>query len=77
MNEADIKNDMMGNRSPVMEIKTAGGIARGMPLSDLQMNNRILLALTVAFYVALVTVIWVIWKVLNSGAVNNYIKTCV
>ena len=60
-----------------MEIETKGGRAEGLPLSDIQTNNRILLALTVAFYVALVIAVWVIWKVLSSGAVNNYIKTCV
>ncbi len=60
-----------------MKIITPAGIAEPMPLSDLQMNNRILLTLTMAVWMIIVIAIWVIWKVISTGAVNNYIASCV
>ncbi len=60
-----------------MNIKTKDGIAEPLPLSDIQRNNRILTALTIAVYTMLVIVLWVIWKVLSTGAVNTYISHCV
>ena len=44
---------------------------------DLKRNNKILAALTIAVYLGIVIVLWIIWKVLSSGAVNNYIAACV
>ena len=44
---------------------------------DMQRNNRILTALTIAVYIMLVIVLWGIWKVISTGAVNTYISHCV
>ncbi len=60
-----------------MNIKTKNGIAEPMPLSDIQRNNRILLSLTIAVYIMIAIVLWGIWKVISTGAINNYIAQCV
>ncbi len=44
---------------------------------DLKRNNKILMALTAAIYMGIVIMLWIIWKVLSTGAVNNYIAACV
>ena len=60
-----------------MQLKTESGIAEPMPQSDIQRNNQILLALTMAVYILICIFIWGIWKVLSTGAINNYISACV
>ncbi len=67
-----------------MKIKTKKGIAEPMPLSDLQRYNdaRELLKLAIIVFGVLgfwllLLISWIIWKVLSSGAINNYIAACV
>ena len=44
---------------------------------DIQRNNKILTALTIAVYIMILIVLWGIWKILSTGAVNTYIAQCV
>ena len=71
-----------------MRIKTNEGIGEPMSMTDLQRNNillekynkiseryyRMILAFLVAF---VVLIVWIIWKILSTGAVNNFIASCV
>jgi|OM-RGC.v1.035383217 phage shock protein PspC (stress-responsive transcriptional regulator) len=67
-----------------MKIRTNAGIAEGMPLSDAQRYDKAVKIIKLAIAVFgslglwfLAILIWIIWKVLSSGAVNNYIASCV
>ena len=60
-----------------MKLKTKNGIAEPMPQSDLQWNNRLLTGLLVIMIFWTLIFLWAVWKVLSTGAVNNYIAACV
>lgn len=60
-----------------MEIKTEGGIAKPMPLSDIQQNNRLLNMLLGVFVIWTTIFLWLIWYVIKNNVVNNYIAHCV
>lgn len=59
-------------------------IGTGQTLTDLERNNRIteesnkIMKMFAAILIIwTVIAIWVIWKVISSGAVNHYIAKCV
>ena len=72
-----IEEDKPEEFKPDMKVKTSQGLATPMPQSDLQRNNQILLAMAIALYMVVFITLWVIWKVVSTGAVNNYISACV
>ncbi len=49
----------------------------GFSQVSLDKNNKLLKALIVIFGVWTFIFLWIIWKVLSTGAVNNYIAACV
>ena len=66
-----------------MEIKTEGGIAKPMPLTELQRYDKAIKIIKIGLVVggflgfwALAILTFVVWKVLYTGAVNTYIARC-
>ncbi len=43
---------------------------------DMQRNNRILTALTIAIYIMIAIVLWLIYYVIKNNVLNNVVATC-
>lgn len=57
----------------MMKISTKGGIAEGMPLSDIQENNRWLKVLAISFTILVVFIIGIVLWLKFSGIGHNII----
>ncbi len=44
---------------------------------DMQRNNKILLALTIAVYIMIVIIVWGIWYIISNNVVNNIVANCI
>ena len=54
-----------------------GNVLYGFSQVSLDKNNKMIKALIGILGVWTIIFLWIIWKVLSSGAVNNYISACV
>ena len=43
---------------------------------DMQRNNKILTALTIAVYIMIAIVVWGIWYIISNNVVNNIVSHC-
>lgn len=59
-----------------MEIKTKDGVSKPMPLSDIQLNNRILLAILVLGWAWFLLTVIMIWYLKHNNVVNNFVAAC-
>ena len=67
--------------TPLMEkpmtIKTNDGIAEGMPLSDIQINNKMLKGFLILGIIIFAYVLFMTWYIIHFGVVNNIVARCV
>ncbi len=60
-----------------MEIKTEDGIGKGMPLSDIQKNNRLLNRLVILGWAAFAYLIIMTIYIIYNNVLNNIVAKCV
>ena len=60
-----------------MKIKTNEGIAEGMPLSDIQRNNKLLRGFLILGILIFAYVLFMTWYIIYFGVVNNIVARCV
>ena len=44
---------------------------------DIQRNNKILTALTIAVYIIIIIGVWGIWYIIDNNVLNNIVANCV
>ena len=60
-----------------MRIKTKGGIAEPLELSDIQFNNRWLKVIAFSLFLFFCYVIWLTYYVISNNVVNNIVAKCI
>ena len=59
-----------------MKIRTKDGIGEALPLTDIQMNNRIINFLAWILLLFFIYLIWLTWYIIHYGVVNNIVARC-
>lgn len=59
-----------------MKIKTQDGISEAMPLSDIQVNNRMLKSISWIMFFFFIYLIWLTYYVISRNVVNNIVARC-
>ena len=61
--------------SGTMKIKTNDGIAEGMPLSDIQRNNKLLKGFLILGIIIFAYVLFMTWYIIHNNVLNNALNT--
>lgn len=63
-----------------MKIETKDGIGEGLPLTDIQMNNkllkRLLLIILILGSLSLLYIFWLTYYIIKNNVLNNVVAMC-